>query len=357
MTSNVEIAGLILIIVGVMYTFLKALGKFSNKEREEGEIESKMLTVKGGPGIILVGLGVFLLIIGYVGGEKTEAPSGNVQTLGLTNTDKEITTDYLFGKWSKSDKNFAYTFYPDNNFLFEENGGSLSQGKYSLANSNIQLSYDTGEKYTYPLSYIDEYTVKIGDAVYVWETPADNKVTYDYLTGKWSKNDNNFAITFYSDGTFLFEDLTDSSSFEGAYELTGSKVEFTFSSGEKDSYPVSYIDDYTVKLGDGIFELVQPVQTTIATTGYTKITLDYLEGNWSAVTTSYLDVILFYRDGTFGEATKYSDTGKIESAAGTYDLVNSKLILRYDTGTQTYPLAYIDWNTMQVGDVEYSRMD
>ncbi len=68
MISYIEIAGLILIILGVLYIFLKAMGKFSVSEKEEDEIESKIFTLKGNPGIILVGLGVLLLVIGMTTG-------------------------------------------------------------------------------------------------------------------------------------------------------------------------------------------------------------------------------------------------------------------------------------------------
>lgn len=55
-----EIVGLILIFCGIIYTFLRGMGKISEKEQDE--IESKIIKVKGGPGLILISLGVILFL-------------------------------------------------------------------------------------------------------------------------------------------------------------------------------------------------------------------------------------------------------------------------------------------------------
>jgi len=365
MVSSIEVAGLILIVVGILYTFLKALGRFSSKDGEEGEIESKMLTVKGGPGIILVGLGVFLLIIGYVGGDKVSSdippnmPSttveGNIPQLSPANI---ITPDYLLGKWIKSDKKFSITFYSDGSFLSKDmSDSSTYKGKYDIIGSDLQLTSDSGQKDKYPLSYVDEYTFKMGDAVYSFDTSGDTSLTTDYLLGKWSKSDKKYAFIFYSDGRFILEDTSGSSPIEGNYKLINSKLQLTLNDGEVLSYSINYIDEYTVKIGEAIFSYVQPAaQTTTSTLSYSKITMDYLTGEWTTQTTQWTEVLAFTKDGTFGEAISYSDTGKIDSSGGTYELIDSKLILYHSTGKLTVSLTYVDWNTMKIDDVIYTRI-
>ncbi len=71
-----QAAGTILFIFGIIYIFLKALGKFqaSSKESEEGEIESKWFTLKGNTGLILVGLGVLLFLFGPLVEKPTATP-------------------------------------------------------------------------------------------------------------------------------------------------------------------------------------------------------------------------------------------------------------------------------------------
>ena len=83
MTNYIEIAGFILIILGILYTFLQALGKFTGQDT--GEMESKIFTLKGGTGIILVGLGVLLLLLNatMVPSEPTPVPE-KTKSQGIT---------------------------------------------------------------------------------------------------------------------------------------------------------------------------------------------------------------------------------------------------------------------------------
>jgi hypothetical protein len=83
--ETLEIIGIILIFIGVVYIFLQGLGKLSDKG---GEIETKILSLKGGAGLILVALGIVLLAMG--GGllagipEKLPIPDTVKGDLGMT---------------------------------------------------------------------------------------------------------------------------------------------------------------------------------------------------------------------------------------------------------------------------------
>lgn len=59
--ENVEILGIILILCGILYTFLQGMGKLSD---EGGEIKTKILSLKGGAGLILVVLGITIFAVG-----------------------------------------------------------------------------------------------------------------------------------------------------------------------------------------------------------------------------------------------------------------------------------------------------
>lgn len=72
-----EYVGILLIIIGVIYIFLQGMGKLSDKG---GEIETKILSLKGGAGLILVALGIVLLAMG--GG--IQLPAGISEKLPLT---------------------------------------------------------------------------------------------------------------------------------------------------------------------------------------------------------------------------------------------------------------------------------
>ncbi len=62
--ETIEIVGIILIFIGVILVILKAINKLPSKDK--GEFGNKWFNVKGGPGLILVGFGVFLLIISVI---------------------------------------------------------------------------------------------------------------------------------------------------------------------------------------------------------------------------------------------------------------------------------------------------
>lgn len=218
MASYIEIAGIILIIVGILYTFLKALG-ILGKGSEEGEIESKMFTLKGGPGIILVGLGVLLLIIGYVGESPTPSSSDTyslessqaatektaekqfptsqpiVQPVvtaqptsptmsperwqtpasqpEVTVQEQKITKGYLLGTWSstQSAETESISFYSDDSFYLQNynlNTGETyyTSGTYTVSGSQIILEINMNPVY-FLITYIDQNTFQIESDVYI----------------------------------------------------------------------------------------------------------------------------------------------------------------------------------------------
>lgn len=81
-----EYVGILLIIIGVIYIFLQGMGKLSDKG---GEIETKILSLKGGAGLILVALGIVLLAMG--GG--IQLPAGISEKLPST---EEVKTELGF---------------------------------------------------------------------------------------------------------------------------------------------------------------------------------------------------------------------------------------------------------------------
>lgn len=97
-----EIVGLILIFCGIIYTFLRGMGKISEKEQDE--IESKIIKVKGGPGLMLISFGVILFLAGMqIGDYKIEIPSN-----GPTPTPT--------GSISINSKNPGVSIYIDGNY-------------------------------------------------------------------------------------------------------------------------------------------------------------------------------------------------------------------------------------------------
>lgn len=59
--ENAEILGVILTLCGIVYIFLQGMGKLSDKG---GEIETKLLSLKGGAGLVLVALGITIFAVG-----------------------------------------------------------------------------------------------------------------------------------------------------------------------------------------------------------------------------------------------------------------------------------------------------
>lgn len=66
--ENAEILGIILTLCGIVYIFLQGMGKLSDKG---GEIETRLLSLKGGAGLILVALGITIFAVGDGAGGLT----------------------------------------------------------------------------------------------------------------------------------------------------------------------------------------------------------------------------------------------------------------------------------------------
>ena len=64
----IEIAGILLIIVGLVLIILKLSGKLT-AEDAGGEISSKLFTLKGGTGLVLIALGIIVLMGGIYFGK------------------------------------------------------------------------------------------------------------------------------------------------------------------------------------------------------------------------------------------------------------------------------------------------
>lgn len=184
MVSNIEIVGYILISVGVIYIFLKAMGIL--KGNEEGEFECKMFILKGGPGLILVGLGVILLLFGPAIVQpdfNTLQPTPTkTPVISLISTPEPtiietsiemITSDYLIGAWyyATSEGRFTYTFFSDGTYqikyVYYDMEPLYTTGVYKLADSNIVMTdYMTGMTGYYSLTYIDKNSFRANGILY-----------------------------------------------------------------------------------------------------------------------------------------------------------------------------------------------
>ena len=143
----IEIAGILLIIVGLVLIFLKLSGILT-AEDAGGEISSKLFTLKGGTGLVLIALGIIVLMGGYIL-EKPSEPSSPftptatpvptitstpsnvetfipiptpVQTFTPVPTTPLITESYLVGTWSSDQSSLTETviFYSDGSFYLED---------------------------------------------------------------------------------------------------------------------------------------------------------------------------------------------------------------------------------------------
>jgi hypothetical protein len=205
--SNIEIVGIALIIVGIVFSYFTRTGKFSDKDAG-GEISSKIFTLKGGTGLVLVALGVILLVFGGqqiqdqistpapttsptltpttaplqtsipTTAPPTTYPSTTEPSITIPSTTQpptpspEITQDYLIGTWISIQETATETiiFYSDYSFYGEVyntyTGETLYlSGVYGLADSGLYLYIDGTSQY-YPLTYIDQNSFKIDADTY-----------------------------------------------------------------------------------------------------------------------------------------------------------------------------------------------
>ena len=211
--SNIETVGIALIVVGIIFIYLTRTGRFSDKDAG-GEISSKIFTLKGGTGLVLVALGAILLVLGGLQTQDLPPPATMPNTFPPASTisttpapvaspmpttpattimtiappvspappttqppeyyayPMEVTWQYLIGTWQSSQGVITETiiFYQGGTFYLENfntiTGETLSlSGIYEVADSGVYL-YTGGTQQYYQVTYIDENTFKIDADIY-----------------------------------------------------------------------------------------------------------------------------------------------------------------------------------------------
>ena len=195
----IEIAGILLIIVGLVLIFLKLSGILT-AEDAGGEISSKLFTLKGGTGLVLIALGIIVLMGGYYLEKPTQpfptptpttvptltpAPAQTltptpVQTLTPTPlqtftpvpTPPMITESYLIGTWDSDQGSITETveFYSDGSFYLEDyniftTDSVYVTGFYYVSDSTLFLE-TSGVTTPYSIIYVDRDTFSIGANLY-----------------------------------------------------------------------------------------------------------------------------------------------------------------------------------------------
>jgi hypothetical protein len=85
----------------------------------------------------------------------------------------------------------------------------------------------------------------------------------------------------------------------------------------------------------------------------TKITNDYLIGEWDSQSGNFVLTYSFFPNGSYKLSAL---PPSLPSEYGKYTLTDSTLVLIDDTGkTTTQPLTYIDENTIKINQREYRR--
>lgn len=179
--NTLEIIGLLLIISGIVYTFLRGLGKLS--DTEDAELESKILKIKGGPGLIFIALGIILFSIGFSQSFQLALPKNPQDEPStspiLTAKETQIPIDKLIiGEWIRTtdttnDNLFFYengTFESFNTFFSGEESFSHSSGDYQIVNSELIIYYRSGRRsgneLTLTLTFIDNNKFELDGMVY-----------------------------------------------------------------------------------------------------------------------------------------------------------------------------------------------
>ncbi len=161
----IEIIGIVLIACGIIYTFLRGMGKIS--DTDDAEIESKILKIKGGPGLILIALGLIFFTVG------NSQPPGYI--IGEIEEPHKY-PEFLFGKWmaTTEEYNDVIMFHEDGNFesitTFGGDEKQVSGGRYQFINSELELNFEiggrTGTKLYVPMEYIGQNTFELGGVIY-----------------------------------------------------------------------------------------------------------------------------------------------------------------------------------------------
>jgi hypothetical protein len=187
--ASIESMGVILafllVVFGLIYTFLRGLGKLSDTG---GEIGSRLLTLKGGSGLILVALGVILLAVTGLPQEPattptptplpTDTPIPTPTTMPtVTTTIPKPTTQIstqqgIIGTWSAITEygTEIISLYSDGSFeltVYQYSGGtSYISGTYALVDSELYLLTNIGTTAIYSLEYMDQNNIIVNGVSY-----------------------------------------------------------------------------------------------------------------------------------------------------------------------------------------------
>jgi hypothetical protein len=274
--SAIETTGVLLIFLGVLYMFLKAVGKF--KILEEGEFGSRAFTLKGGPGLMLVGLGVFLLIISAMSGTPA-SPTPSTTTAPTPTLPPTPPPHSIVGKWENVfDENWNFEFSGTGEFV-ERSEKGLFKGDYAVNGDKITLYYNTHpfgpnpgyatfsftvSDFTLGLTYLSSDIFVVGtdevEKPFKWVFPTEtDEITADFLVGNWSYISSSWTtlVSFDRDGIFGFatKDLaTEEIEVKvGTYQLEGSVLTLYYTDGMSESYQLTYVDESNVKVDDTVY--------------------------------------------------------------------------------------------------------
>lgn len=268
MSDSLEIIGVILIFCGIIYTFLRGMGKLPVGDVDE--VESKILKIKGGPGIILVGLGIILFLAGSIT-QSTTPSETSTHTLTSTYTPETstpttyiptpisspisrntpmVTTYTLTVKVSDSgtyNSVSGASVYLDSNYEgTTDYSGEIDINGVSQGSHLIEVT-KSGYK-----SASEQSSVYSNDLVTVY---IKKTITSDYLVGDWSYTSPNLneVVRVSASGTFALVDadpLTGNIilSTSGSYQLTGSTLTVIYINGVVKSFSFTYIDQDTMEL-------------------------------------------------------------------------------------------------------------
>jgi hypothetical protein len=270
-----------------------------------------------------------------------------------------ITSDYLIGTWSGKTSGWTETLVFVSDGTFEDlythpktSNTTYLSGSYKLTDSELKLTYSGGKYYTYPLDYQDQNRFGMDNVVYT-RTQA-NEIPPDYLIGTWSGkiSDLTYTYIFVSDGTFEDVDTnlktSNTTYYNGSYQLTDSKITLTYSDGSYISYSLDYQNLNRFGMDNIVYTRIQA----------NEIPPDYFIGTWSGKTSDWTETLVFVSDGTFEDTIAHTKTSNTTYLSGSYKLTDSELKLTYSDGSYyTYTLDYQDMNRFGMDNVVYTRIN
>jgi hypothetical protein len=218
---------------------LKELNIEVNIKKDLGKGRSLLAIIVGGI-LMISGIGIYY-----------EPPSPPPIPTPLQPTP---TPDYLIGTWSAktSDRTGTLVFLSADNFegtytYPKTSNTTYFKGSYQIKDSKLTFKYSDGTYNSVSLTYMDMNSFGINDIVY--KRIATAEIPPDYLIGTWSANktsDWTATLVFHSDGNFeltnTYSNTNNASYFKGSYQITDSKLIFTYSDGTFNSVSLTYMD-------------------------------------------------------------------------------------------------------------------